>query len=119
MGMRRNRINRRLFLSASAGALSAPAIVAAQGAASGDWPNRQIRVVVPYPPGGPSDITTRLVLERWNVYRTEDFGEIVFSLVEHRLLNKQETDRKSDFRNGFNFREAFDKAWRPSPRLGA
>src|SRR5689334_20490235 len=31
----------------------------------------------------------RLVLERWNVYRTEDFGEIVFSLVEHRLLNKQ------------------------------
>ena len=61
----------------------------------------------------------RLVLERWNIYRTEDFGEIVFSLVEHRLLNKQEADRKSDFRNGFNFREAFDKAWRPSPRLGA
>jgi len=61
----------------------------------------------------------RLVLERWNVYRTEDFGEIVFSLVEHRLLNKQDGDRKGDFRNGFNFREAFDKAWRPSPRLGA
>jgi len=60
----------------------------------------------------------RLVLERWNVYRTEDFGEIVFSLVEHRLLNKQDTDRKSDFRNGFNFREAFDKAWRPIPKTG-
>ncbi len=58
----------------------------------------------------------RLVLERWNIYRTEDFGEIVFSLVEHRLLNKQEADRKSDFRNGFNFREAFDKAWRPIPK---
>ena len=58
----------------------------------------------------------RLVLERWNIYRTEDFGEIVFSLVEHRLLNKQDADRKSDFRNGFNFREAFDKAWRPIPK---
>ncbi len=52
----------------------------------------------------------RLVLEHWGIYRTEDFGEIVFGLVECRLLNKQETDRKSDFRNGFNFREAFDKA---------
>jgi uncharacterized repeat protein (TIGR04138 family) len=61
----------------------------------------------------------RLVLERWNIYRTEDFGEIVFSLVEHRLLNKQDTDRKADFRNGFNFREAFDKAWRPIPKTGA
>jgi tripartite-type tricarboxylate transporter receptor subunit TctC len=60
MGMRRVRINRRLFLSASAGLLAAPAVASAQG----DWPNRQIRVVVPYPPGGPSDITTRLVLER-------------------------------------------------------
>ena len=52
----------------------------------------------------------RLVLERWGIYRTEDFGEIVFGLVECRLLNKQESDRKSDFRNGFNFREAFDEA---------
>ncbi len=52
----------------------------------------------------------RLVLERWGIFRTEDFGEIVFRLVECRLLNKQESDRKSDFRNGFNFREAFDNA---------
>ena len=58
----------------------------------------------------------RLVLERWGVRRTEDFGEIVFRLVEHRLLNKQDDDRISDFRNGFNFREAFDRAWRPTPK---
>lgn len=59
----------------------------------------------------------RLVLERWGVRRTEDFGEIVFTLVEQRLLNKQDDDRISDFRNGFNFREAFDRAWRPTPKL--
>jgi len=65
MGVVKDRINRRLFLAASAGALSAPAIVAAQVATQGgEWPNRQIRVVIPYPPGGPSDITTRLVMER-------------------------------------------------------
>ena len=60
----------------------------------------------------------RLVLERWGIYRTEDFGEIVFGLVECRLLNKQESDRKSDFRNGFNFREAFDKARSLAPVVG-
>jgi uncharacterized repeat protein (TIGR04138 family) len=59
----------------------------------------------------------RLVLERWGLRRTEDFGELVFTLVEHRLLNKQDDDRISDFRNGFNFREAFDRAWRPSTKL--
>jgi tripartite-type tricarboxylate transporter receptor subunit TctC len=54
-------IGRRLFISASAaGMVSAPAIVSAQNG----WPTRQIRVVVPYPPGGPSDITTRIVMER-------------------------------------------------------
>ncbi|MEI7872088.1 MAG: tripartite tricarboxylate transporter substrate binding protein [Alphaproteobacteria bacterium] len=55
------RIGRRLFIAASAaGAIAAPAIVSAQN----DWPARQIRVVIPYPPGGPSDITTRIVVER-------------------------------------------------------
>jgi len=58
----------------------------------------------------------RLVLEQWGLYRTEDFGEIVFGLVKSRLLNKQDTDRKSDFRNGFNFREAFDRAYRLAPK---
>ncbi|MDP1748437.1 MAG: tripartite tricarboxylate transporter substrate binding protein [Reyranella sp.] len=55
------RIGRRHFIAASAaGAVSAPAIVSAQN----DWPARQIRVVIPYPPGGPSDVTTRIVVER-------------------------------------------------------
>lgn len=56
----------------------------------------------------------RLVLERWGIHSTEDFGEIVFGLVDCQLLNKQETDRKSDFSGGFDFREAFDRAWRPT-----
>jgi tripartite-type tricarboxylate transporter receptor subunit TctC len=46
------------------GLIAAPAVASAQGSVGSDWPNKQIRVVVPYPPGGPSDITTRLVLER-------------------------------------------------------
>jgi len=36
-----------------------PAIVRAD-----DWPNRQIKIVIPYPPGGPTDISTRIVMEK-------------------------------------------------------
>ena len=60
---RRNpaKVGRRLFLGGTTASLvAAPAIVAAQN----DWPNKQVRVVIPYPPGGPSDVTTRIVLER-------------------------------------------------------
>ena len=54
------RIGRRRFVATSAaGLLAAPAVVSAQA-----WPSKQIRVVIPYPPGGPSDVTTRLMLER-------------------------------------------------------
>lgn len=55
------KVGRRLFLGGTAaGLVAAPSIVSAQN----DWPNKQIRVVIPYPPGGPSDVTTRIVLER-------------------------------------------------------
>ena len=64
MGMRRKtpaKVGRRVFLGGTAaGFIAAPSIVSAQN----DWPNKQIRVVIPYPPGGPSDVTTRIVLER-------------------------------------------------------
>ena len=46
-------------------------------------------------------------LRSWGVMRTEDFGELVFQMCEVGLLNKRETDRPEDFRNGFDFDEAF------------
>src|SRR5215468_11570296 len=33
-------------------------------ALASDWPTRQIKVVVAYPPGGPTDISTRIVMEK-------------------------------------------------------
>ncbi len=48
---------RRTLLSALGAAVAAPAL-------ADDWPNRQIKVVIPYPPGGPTDITTRIVMDK-------------------------------------------------------
>ena len=50
---------------------------------------------------------TNTLLNEWNVNSTEDFGEIVFNLVENNLLAKTETDSREDFANGFDFHEAF------------
>ena len=42
----------------------ASCLALAQGAAN--WPQRPIRIVIPHPPGGPSDLIARTVLERLN-----------------------------------------------------
>lgn len=51
----------------------------------------------------------RTVFEQWGITRTEDFGEIVFHLVEAGLLGKTDADRRSDFARGFDFADAFER----------
>ncbi len=53
---------------------------------------------------------TRTVFEHWGVRCTEDFGEIVFNMVEAGLMGKTAEDSKDDFKKGYNFRDAFDQA---------
>jgi uncharacterized repeat protein (TIGR04138 family) len=52
----------------------------------------------------------RTVLESWGVSTTDDFGEIVFNLVEHDLMGKQDSDTKEDFHEVFDFADVFDLA---------
>ena len=47
------------------------------------------------------------VLAEWGITRTEDFGNIVFNMIEHRLLGKSDSDTRDDFANGYDFRQAF------------
>ena len=53
-------------------------------------------------------LLARVVLEHWGVHTTEDIGEIVFLLVDHGVLAKQETDRREDFADIFSFEEVFE-----------
>ena len=50
----------------------------------------------------------RTVLKHWNIKRTEDFGEIVFNLVNKGLLAKTSKDSMDDFLNVFDFETEFD-----------
>ena len=52
----------------------------------------------------------RPVFGHWGVRTTEDFGRIVFGLVESRLLRKTEEDRLDNFRDVYLFEEAFGPA---------
>lgn len=55
---------------------------------------------------------TRQVFEYWGIKTTEDFGKIVFNLVEAGLLRKTEEDTLDDFKNIYDFEEALDKNYK-------
>jgi uncharacterized repeat protein (TIGR04138 family) len=47
------------------------------------------------------------VLRHWNIVRTEDFGRIVYALIEAGELSKTADDSIEDFHSVFEFDEAF------------
>jgi uncharacterized repeat protein (TIGR04138 family) len=49
------------------------------------------------------------VLAGWHVHRTDDFGRIVFAMIEAGLLSKTPRDSMDDFRGVFDFQEAFGR----------
>lgn len=59
------------------------------------------------------------VLDDWGVQRCEDFGEIVFNLIEQKILSKNEQDSREDFKGGYDFTEAFRRPFEPAARDGS
>lgn len=49
------------------------------------------------------------VLSGWNVHRTDDFGRIVFGMIDAGLFSKSQRDSIDDFRGVFDFQEAFSR----------
>ena len=63
---------------------------------------------------GPMTIT---VLEEWGITACEDFGNMVFLMVENNLLRKTEQDSPDDFKKGYSFDEAFRQPFRPARKI--
>jgi len=47
------------------------------------------------------------VLTHWGINTTEDFGQIVFMLIDVGLLARQQSDRLEDFERVYEFAEVF------------
>ncbi len=55
---------------------------------------------------------TMTVLEYWGVKTTEDFGNIVFNLVDNKVLSKTEEDDIEMFKNAYDLKEVFEHGYR-------
>jgi uncharacterized repeat protein (TIGR04138 family) len=53
----------------------------------------------------------RVVLARWRINSTFDFGRMVFAMIEGGRMRKTETDSIDDFRNVYDFKTAFDGSY--------
>src|SRR6516165_7793386 len=54
----------------------------------------------------------RTVFHSWGIDRTDDFGEIVFNLVEAELMSKTNEDNREDFRGVYDLDEALVQGYR-------
>lgn len=56
------------------------------------------------------------LFEEWGVHKTEDFGQIVFNMIQAQALRKTEEDKIEDFANGFDFHQTFVAPFLPSKK---
>lgn len=55
-------------------------------------------------------LLARTVLEHWTIRRTEDFGRIVFAMIDAGLMRKNDEDNFEDFQGVYDFDDAFGAA---------
>jgi hypothetical protein len=73
--MKRLILPRRRALVLSGGALVAPMIASGIARAADDWPNKPVRYINVFPPGGPTDTLSRIVCNQPRSWRAPDFRE--------------------------------------------
>jgi uncharacterized repeat protein (TIGR04138 family) len=56
-------------------------------------------------------LLARTVLEHWGIRGTEDFGRIVYALVDAGLLVTRPGDREEDFHEVYRFDRAFERGY--------
>jgi len=54
----------------------------------------------------------RVVFRMWGIHKTDDFGEIVFNLIEAELMSKTSDDTRADFCDVFDLDDALVNGFR-------
>jgi uncharacterized repeat protein (TIGR04138 family) len=54
------------------------------------------------------------VFDNWGVHSCEDMGNMVFNLIDAGIFGKTEEDSIEDFKNVYDFKEAFVKPFAPA-----
>jgi uncharacterized repeat protein (TIGR04138 family) len=54
------------------------------------------------------------VFDSWGIHSCEDFGHMVFNLIEAGIFGKTDRDSIEDFKNVYDFAEAFVKPFAPA-----
>jgi uncharacterized repeat protein (TIGR04138 family) len=57
-------------------------------------------------------LMARTVFRMWGINRTDDFGEIVFNLVEANMMSKTDQDDRRDFHAVYDLDEALERGYR-------
>ena len=53
-----------------------------------------------------------MVFRNWGIKQSQDFGEIVFNLVEAEFMSKTSEDSRADFRNQFDLSQTLMEGYR-------
>ena len=56
------------------------------------------------------------LMSEWGVRKCQDVGDMVFHLIEEQVFGKQDSDRREDFSEAFDFEEALVKPFLPKRR---
>ena len=59
-----------------------------------------------------SSVLAGIVLKRWNIFSTLDFGRIVFAMVDNGFMQKTDNDCLEDFRGVYDFKSAFESGYK-------
>jgi uncharacterized repeat protein (TIGR04138 family) len=57
------------------------------------------------------------VFDSWGIHSCEDFGHMVFNLIDAGIFGKTERDSIEDFKNVYDFEEVFTKPFAPTKAL--
>ena len=56
-------------------------------------------------------LMAKTVFQSWNVTRTDDFGHMVFEMIDRGEMSRTDSDHLEDFCGQYDFNEAFDRQY--------